>query len=132
LLPMGGPKGSAIALAVDILSGIVAGAEHAPNLLSFHSTEGKTGVGVSLIAVDISKSMPLDAFAATMDEYIQNLKGMRKASFASEIFLPGEIEYFRDLESQKLGILLDDTAVEKLNHMLESIASDKRLEPFGN
>ena len=46
LLPMGGPKGSAIALAVDILSGMVAGAQHAPDIKSFHDLDGPTGVGV--------------------------------------------------------------------------------------
>lgn len=129
LLPMGGPKGSAIALAVDILSGMVAGAEHAPNLLSFHATEGKTGVGASLIVVDIQKFIPLDEFKASMDEYIQAMKSMKKASFASEVFLPGEIEYKRDLDSQAHGITLDDQAIEKLNILLEKIGSDHRLKP---
>ncbi len=71
LLPMGGPKGSAIALVVDIMSGILAGAEHAPNLLSFHEPTGKTGVGAALIVADIKKFMTLEEFAAAMDEYLQ-------------------------------------------------------------
>ncbi len=128
LLPMGGPKGSAIALAVDILSGILAGAEHAPNLKSFHEPEGKTGVGATLIAIDIKKFMDLDQFSSTMDEYIQSLKGMKKANFASEIFVPGEIEYKREMASREMGISLDDKAVDVLNQLLKKVGSSKRLE----
>lgn len=128
LLPMAGPKGSALALAVDIMSGILAGAEHAPNLKSFHAPEGKTGVGGSLVTVDISKFMPLSEFKDTMGEYIKSLKAMKKAKTASEIFLPGEIEHNREQASCETGITLDDKAVDVLNQLLEKIGSSQRLE----
>jgi LDH2 family malate/lactate/ureidoglycolate dehydrogenase len=128
VLPMAGPKGSAIALAIDILSGVVAGSRFAPDVLSFHTMEGATGVGASLIVIDISKFIPLTEFKKSMDEYITKFKGMKKASFASEIFLPGEIEYNREQESMTAGILLDDQAVENLNKLLEKIGSQKRLK----
>lgn len=130
LLPMGGPKGSALALAVDIMSGILAGAEHAPNLKSFHTQEGKTGVGGTLIAIDISKFMPLDEFEKEMTGYINSLKNLRLAKNASEIYLPGEIEYNRELESLENGVVLEDKAVGVLNQLLERIGSAKRLEPI--
>jgi LDH2 family malate/lactate/ureidoglycolate dehydrogenase len=127
VLPMAGPKGSAIALAIDILSGMVAGSHYAPNLLSFHTTDGPTGVGASLIVVDISKFIPLDEFQRKMDDYVLNLKGMKKASFAKEIFLPGEIEFNREQESNQSGIFLDDQAVQNLNNLLEKVGSKQRL-----
>ena len=127
LLPMGGPKGSAIALAVDIFSGILAGSQHAPNLKSFHATEGKTGVGATLMAIDIRKFMELDQFAQSMDEYLQTLKGMKKANFASEIFIPGEIEFRKEIASREKGIELDDKAVEVVNQLLEQVGSSQRL-----
>ncbi len=128
LLPMAGPKGSALALAVDIMSGILAGAEHAPNLKSFHAPEGKTGVGGALVTVDISKFMPLAEFKNSMGEYITSLKAMKKAKSASEIYLPGEIEYRREQASREAGVNLDDKAVEVLNRLLEKIGSAQRLE----
>lgn len=128
LLPMAGPKGSAIALMVDILSGIIAGAQHAPDLRSFHATEGKTGVGASLIALDIQKFIDLGEFKSTMDNYIENLKGLKKASFANEIFLPGEIEYNNQQESLRIGVNLDDSAVDTLNSLLEYFSCNQRLK----
>lgn len=128
LLPMGGPKGSALALAVDIMSGMLSGAEYAPNVLSFHTTAGKTGVGATLIAIDIAKFMSLPEFEASMAEYVQSLKGMKKAKQTNEIFLPGEIEHNREVNSLAVGIKLDDKAVSVLNALLEKIGSNKRLE----
>ena len=131
LLPMAGPKGSALALAVDIMSGIMAGAEHAPNLKSFHAPEGKTGVGGALVTIDISKFMPLAEFRETMTEYIKSLKAMKKAKTATEIFLPGEIEQNREQTSREVGISLDDKAVEVLSQLLEKTGSTHCLEGLG-
>lgn len=130
LLPMAGPKGSAIALAVDVLSGIMAGAEHAPNVRSFHEVNGPTGVGASMIAIDISKFIDLDEFKASMEAYIISLKGMKKATFANEIYLPGEIEFIKERESERSGISLDDEAVDALNQLLEQHGITQRLEPL--
>jgi LDH2 family malate/lactate/ureidoglycolate dehydrogenase len=127
LLPMGGPKGSAIALAIDILSGILAGAAYAPNIKSFHTLDGVTGVGASLIAIDIRKFMELDKFALTMDEYFSQLKNLKKASFAAEIFLPGEIEHKKEIENIENGIPLDDKAIETLNDLLVQFGSKRHL-----
>lgn len=130
LLPMGGPKGSALALAVDIMSGMLSGAEYAPKVLSFHTPSGKTGVGAALVAIDIAKFMGLPEFEASMTRYVQSLKGMKKAKQVTEIFLPGEIEHNREVNSLANGIKLDDKAVGVLNALLEKTGSNKRLEPM--
>lgn len=127
LLPMGGPKGSAIALAVDIMSGMLSGAQYAPNLKSFHTPEGATGVGASLIVMDISKFMDLMVFENHMEGYMASIKGMKKANGFSEIFMPGEIEYNKEQQSYKEGIELDAKAVATINTLLERIGSDKRI-----
>lgn len=127
LLPMGGPKGSAIALAVDIMSGMLSGAKYAPNLKSFHDPEGATGVGASLVVMDISKFMDLKVFQNHMEGYMGSVKGMKKAKGFNEIFIPGEIEYNKEQRSYKEGIELDEKAVAVIDSLLEAIGSDKRL-----
>lgn len=129
LLPMAGPKGSAIALAVDILSGILAGSKYAPHLKSFHTLEGATGVGATLIAINIQKFMKLEDFTAVIEQYFSRIKGMKKASFASEIYLPGEIEYKKEIDSEVGGIPIDEKAVETLNEMLDQFGSKRHLSP---
>jgi LDH2 family malate/lactate/ureidoglycolate dehydrogenase len=127
LLPMGGPKGSALALTVDILSGVLSGGMHAPNLKSFHELEGTTGVGATLAAIDIRKFMDLQTFKTKMDSYFASLKNLKKASCTSEIFVPGEIEFNTGQNNRKNGVPLEDKAVEALNQLLKQFAIQKHL-----
>ena len=121
LLPMGGPKGSALALAVDIMSGILSGASFAPDIKSFHTLEGQTGTGASMIVIDISRFLSPESFAQKMDSYRSNIKGMKKAQGFAEIFLPGEIEYNMEQQNLAKGIPMEDSEVEALNQLLNSI-----------
>ena len=123
LLPMGGPKGSALALAVDIMSGMLSGASYAPNLKSFHEPEGKTGVGASMAVIDISRFQPAEDFAAKMGGYISDIKGLKKAKGFEEILMPGEIEYNREQRSLAEGVSMDDSAVDAINELLKSIGA---------
>lgn len=127
LLPIGGPKGSAIALAVDIISGMLSGSKYAPDLKSFHTPEGSTGVGASLIVLDISRFEDLNVFQEHMEGYIKRIKSIKKAKGFNEIFIPGEIEYKKKQQSYKDGIELEEEAVEALNLLLDYIGSGKRL-----
>ena len=128
LLPVGGPKGSALALAVDIMSGILSGASYAPNLKSFHEPEGKTGVGASMVVIDISRFQAPEDFARKMDAYKSDIKSLKKARGFDEILMPGEIEYNREKQSLKEGINMDDGAVNAINELLASIGASPLLE----
>jgi LDH2 family malate/lactate/ureidoglycolate dehydrogenase len=125
LLPMGGPKGSALALAVDIMSGILSGASYAPSLKSFHEPEGKTGVGASMLVIDIARFGQPEDFARKMSAYKSQIKGMKKAKGFDEIYMPGEIEHNKEKQSLAGGISLDDSAVEAINELLKTIGADK-------
>ena len=123
LLPMGEAKGSAIAIAVDIISGILSGASYAPDLKSFHTPEGKTGVGASLFVLDIERFQPPKTFAEKISEYLKKIKSLKKAQGFNEINIPGERKYHTEHKSIKEGISLDDNAVAAINEILKSISA---------
>jgi LDH2 family malate/lactate/ureidoglycolate dehydrogenase len=127
LLPIGGPKGSAIALAVDIVSGMLSGSQYGPGIKSFHTTGGKTGVGVFLLVIDISHFMEPVVFQVLMDSYIEKIKGLKKAAGFDRILLPGECEFSREQQGYRDGIELDDNTVLEIDRILESIGSEIRL-----
>jgi LDH2 family malate/lactate/ureidoglycolate dehydrogenase len=127
LLPMGGPKGSALALAADILSGMLSGSTYAPNLKSFHQPEGQTGVGASLIAAHIPHFMDLVEFGRKMSEYRRSIKALKKANAVEEIMMPGELESRKETDSYKNGIYLDDNAVAAIQRLLKEIHSGTQL-----
>lgn len=127
LLPMGGAKGSALAFAVDIISGMISGAKYAPDIKSFHKPEGQTGVGASVIAIDIERFMPIKDFEKNIREYIIKVKSLKKAKGFDSIYLPGEIEHNIELASKNNGISLDENTVTAINNILGEINSSARL-----
>lgn len=127
LLPMGGPKGSAIALFVDIFSGLLSGSRYAQDLKSFHAPEGSTGVGAALTVINIESFMPLEGFKALMQGYVARMKGLKKAKGFDEIYLPGEIEQNKEKKCRADGVALDDNAVKAINELLEKIGSKTRI-----
>jgi LDH2 family malate/lactate/ureidoglycolate dehydrogenase len=127
LLPMGGPKGSAIALMVDIVSGIMSGSKYAQDLKSFHAPEGSTGVGAALTVINIESFMPLARFKQLIGDYIASMKALKKANGFDEIFLPGEIEQKKEKHCLNKGIELDNNAITALNDLLTKIGSNKKL-----
>ena len=106
---------------------MLSGAEYAPDVRSFHTPEGRTGVGASIITLDISRFIPIEKFKSEMKAYIHSVKNLKKAKGSDAIYLPGEIEYMKEQDSRKKGIQLDENAVAVINDILSGIHSSKRL-----
>lgn len=118
LLPMGGPKGSGLAIIVDIFAGMLAGSNYGRKLKSFHELDGQTGVGACCIAIDISRFMPIETFRRHVTEYGDELKLCKRREGFSEILLPGEIEFRKENDARAHGIEVPDQVVEALNGIL--------------
>ena len=90
LIPIGGPKGSGLALMVEVLSGILSGAGTATHLHDLYEFDAPQGVGHFLGAIDVSHFLDLDAFRAGVSAMAAEIKALRTAEGVSEILLPGE------------------------------------------
>jgi LDH2 family malate/lactate/ureidoglycolate dehydrogenase len=128
LLPIAGPKGSGLAIVIDILAGMLSGSKYGPDIKTFHKLEGPTGVGVSCIAIDIRHFLDLEDFYFKIDNYIHEIKKLKKVKNMSEIYLPGEIELQLEEKANKKGIELAALTVEKLNGILSKLGIDERLD----
>jgi LDH2 family malate/lactate/ureidoglycolate dehydrogenase len=127
LLPIAGPKGSGMAIVIDILAGMLSGSKYGPEVKTFHKLEGATGVGVFCMAIDINRFIDLEDFYSKIDNYIQEIKNLKKAKNVSEIYLPGEIELQKEEKASKQGIELDPLTVENLNDILSKLSIDLNL-----
>lgn len=127
LLPIAGPKGSGLAIIIDILAGMLSGSKYGPEVKTFHKLEGETGVGVFCTAINVQHFLDLDEFTTKVDNYIDSVKNLKKAKDVSEIYLPGEIEFLKEEKARNEGIELASTTVEKLNEILSKIGSNLRL-----
>lgn len=114
LIPIGGPKGSGMAIMVDVLSGILSGAGYGPYLHDLYEFDAPQGVGHFMGAIDISHFLDLDQFKATMSQMVREIKGLHKAEGFREILMPGELELTRAAENRRSGIDLPDPVYQEL------------------
>jgi LDH2 family malate/lactate/ureidoglycolate dehydrogenase len=127
LLPLGGPKGSGLALMIDVLSGVLSGSAYGLRLKSFHELEGATGVGACFIAADIGRFVDPASFAATMADYVAEIKALRRQDGVDEIILPGELELKKEEESRRLGVEVPEAVAKAIDEILAKKGSARRL-----
>lgn len=120
LLPIGGPKGSGIAIFTEILCGILAGAACGPHIHHFWKDfENPQNVGHVFWAVDIEKFCGLSEFLDGIEQMVAEMKGLAKTPGTTEIFMPGEIENRRRAERRAAGIAMSQSVYEELRILAE-------------
>lgn len=118
VLPFGGPKGSAIALLVDILCGIMSGAMFGPHLNNmWNDFVNPQNVGHCFSVLDISKYTDVETFKRRIDQMIREIKESPKAKNVTEIFMPGEIEYKKAIQRRRDGIPVPNVVFEDLKKL---------------
>jgi LDH2 family malate/lactate/ureidoglycolate dehydrogenase len=127
LLPLGGPKGSGLAMMIDILSGMLSGSAYGDGLKSFHELEGQTGVGASFICIDAGRFVGKGQFEKMVTEYTARIKGLRRQPGFDEILLPGEVETNKEAESARMGIEVPEAVVSAIDEISVKLGCPVRL-----
>ncbi len=92
LLPAAGAKGYALALMVEILSGVLTGAAVGPQVGSvLHTWDRPIDAGHFFLAIDIARFMPLDNFMGRLDDLATWIKASPPADPAMPVRIPGEL-----------------------------------------
>ena len=117
ILPMAGHKGYAIAVIVDLLSGVLTGSGFLSAVHSPYKTAEKSNCGHFMIAIDIGVLQPLAEFNARMEDFIAELKSVPLAQGFDEIFYPGEIEARNDARNRRDGLQLAADTMEDLRRI---------------
>lgn len=124
ILPMAGHKGYAIAMMVDLLSGVLTGSGFLSQVHSPYQTAEKSNCGHFFIAVNIEAFQPLAQFNARMEQYIAELKSVPLAQGHDAVYYPGEIEANNDAANRRKGLLLPEDTLASL----AAIAADTGLK----
>ena len=114
LLPIGGAKGSGIALMVEVLSGILSGAGTAPHLHDLYAFDAPQGVGHFLGVLDVAHFIDADEFRRGVSAMVTEVKSLKKAEGFDEILMPGELEMNRSKVNREKGIELPDEVYQEL------------------
>lgn len=104
LLSSGGPKGSGLAIIIDILCGILMESSFGPHI-NFGDDFTKPELLAHLVgAINISFFTSVDGFKRRVDQMIEEIKDLPPCNGTSEVFLPGEKEFRTKKERIEKGI----------------------------
>jgi len=99
LMPLGGYKGYDLALAVDVLSGVLPGAAFGASVHVLSLWGNASNVGHFFSAIDIRAFGDVGEFKDRIDAMIREIHGLPRAGGVDRIYVPGEIEF--DLEDER-------------------------------
>ncbi len=118
VLPLGGHKGFGLALAIDILAGILAGGPFGPHIGELYNNPNKPqAVGHFLGAIRIDRFRPAREFKAEMDAMIREVKAQPLGKGFTKIMVAGEPEYLTEAERREKGVPLSDAVVGDLTKL---------------
>ena len=118
VLPLGGAKGYALALAVEVMSGVLSGAAFGPHVNNLYKdNDPSANVGHSFMLLDISRWLDLDDYYDRMDQFLSEIKAAPRAKGVEEILYPGERRYSSYLDKMKEGITLPSAVSKELEEL---------------
>jgi L-2-hydroxycarboxylate dehydrogenase (NAD+) len=127
LMPIGGHKGSGLALVLGLLAGVLNGAAFGREVVDFNADdESECNTGHFIIALDISRFIPLDVFKAQMDRQLRDLKASKVLPGFDAIRLPGEQRRTRRAERLSKGVPVFPEVVEQL----DKLAGELKITPL--
>lgn len=124
MLPMGGPKGSALSIMMDVFSGVLSGSAFAGHVTNPYDPSKPADVGHFLVAIKPDLFMSLDEFRDRMQYLYQRVVDSDKAAGVERIYFPGEIEQLTEEERLKTGIPYVEAEIKTLNEEASRVGAD--------
>lgn len=116
-------KGYALGSLVDVLTGVLSGANYGkwvPPFVSFlpllSDLPGK-GLGHFVGAMEVEGFRPLNEFKSSMDHWIQSFKSASRVNEEQEVYVPGQKEFEIETTRAEHGIPLNDKVVADLESL---------------
>ena len=118
VLPVGGAKGYALALAVEVMSGIISGSAYGTHVgWIYDDSLEPVNIGHSFFALDITRLMPFENYAQRMTDMIGEIKDVPRAEGVDAIRIPGERRQSIAEERKKEGIPINEGLLQELNEL---------------
>jgi LDH2 family malate/lactate/ureidoglycolate dehydrogenase len=123
MLPMGGPKGSALAIMMDVFSGVLSGSAFAGHVTNPYDPSKPADVGHFLVAIKPDLFMSIEEFKERMDYLYGRVCGSDKMAGVDRIYFPGEMEQLMQEQRLKTGIPLVPAEVDALNEEARKVGA---------
>jgi LDH2 family malate/lactate/ureidoglycolate dehydrogenase len=116
LLPLGGPKGYSLAVAVEMLTGVLSGGTLGPDIPSFHKAPDKPqGVSMLVLAIDPGGIMPVEEFVSRAGKLEEKITATPPIQGFSEVQMPGEREAILAQKRMKEGIPIKKSILDEIS-----------------
>jgi LDH2 family malate/lactate/ureidoglycolate dehydrogenase len=127
LLPIGGHKGSGLAMVLGLLAGTLNGADFGRDVIDFNYNDtDECNTGHFIIALDVSRFISIAAFKAEVDRHLRDLRSSKVLPGFDSIRLPGEQRQARRAARARDGVPIYPEVLELLDKLADEL-SIKRL-----
>ena len=118
LLPIGGHKGSGIALIIGLLSGVLNGAAFGRDIRDFSAqSANETNTGQFIVALDVARFLPIEIFKAEVDRHIRDFLASDTLPGVEAVRIPGTERRRRKDERSRNGVTLSAALLKQLDEV---------------
>jgi LDH2 family malate/lactate/ureidoglycolate dehydrogenase len=121
LLPVGGPKGFGLAFMIELLTGVLGGAQFSRLIPSMYDLTQRQSIAHFMLVIDVARFIGIDRFKESASQLSGFVKNAAKAEGVEELYLPGEIEFRKEKERLASGIPIDGKVLAELNELAVSL-----------
>jgi len=104
LMPLGGYKGSGLAMMVEILCSVLSGGAMSTEVGGIRFRGKTVRVSQTFIAIDIARFMPVEQFTARVEQLVKMMKSTPAAPGYDEVMVAGDPEWRTEAERLANGI----------------------------
>ena len=127
LLPIGGYKGSGLAIMLGLIAGPLNRALFGRDVIDFNADDAsETNTGHFIVALDVARFLPLADYKAEVDRHIRELKESKRLPGVDEIRMPGERRRQCRDDRTRNGVPLAPPLVAQL----DTLAAQLGIAPF--
>jgi L-2-hydroxycarboxylate dehydrogenase (NAD+) len=118
LLPIGGYKGSGLALVLGLLSGTLNGAAFGRDVFDFNANDvDACNTGHFIVALDVARFSPLATFKVEMDRHLRDLRTSKPLPGFDAVRLPGQERRSRRADRLANGVPMPRALLGELDRL---------------
>lgn len=123
LLPLG-PKGSGLAMMIDIITGVMTGALFGKDVPRMYDDPEPQNIGHLFMVFNLESFMDIEEFKKRMDNRIEQTLNSSPAKGFDQVYMPGDIEQIKREKNIKEGLTLTQAIYEELNSLGKKFNTD--------
>ena len=122
-VPLGGYKGSGLALVLGLLAGPLNRAAFGRDIRDSNAEQAQeTNTGQLVIALDVARFLPVEQFRAEVDRHVRDLAASPRLPGFDEIRIPGQGRKARREDRQQNGVPLSAALIKQLDELGRSLS----------